>query len=109
MNLYDLFQNFKISRAHGEARNAKTRAEGIAVDVRLLEKKVEKLSHLCQAMWEIMEEDGCSSARLKAKLAEVEKKSQTSAGKTSVVCNECGRKVSARAISCFNCGAKLNG
>ncbi len=94
-----------------EASQAKRKAETAADSVRELQSKVERLSMICQAMWELL--------RKKAKLTDediikqmqvIDLRDGVADGKMTrqtLVCPECGRNVSSRREQCLYCGTWL--
>ncbi|NLH16320.1 MAG: hypothetical protein GX455_07065 [Phycisphaerae bacterium] len=94
-----------------EASQANRKAESAVETARQLRDRVDRLSMICQAMWELL--------RSKAKLTDediikqmqqIDLRDGVADGKMTrqtLVCPECGRNVSSRREQCLYCGTWL--
>jgi hypothetical protein len=111
MDLFDIFQQFRIKGIESTADRASEKASNAAVDVRMLQQKVDHLSLICLAMWEMLEENGYSKDQLFKKIERIDLKDGKRDGKIAAIvtyCDDCGRKVNTRHMNCFYCGARVS-
>ncbi|MFZ5841973.1 MAG: hypothetical protein ACOY3E_03655 [Pseudomonadota bacterium] len=111
MDLFDVFQQFRIRQAESSADRAAAKASDAAIDVRMLQQRLDHLSLVCLAMWEMLEENGYSKERLFEKIERIDLKDGRRDGKVAMAathCDDCGRKVSPRHLNCFYCGARVS-
>lgn len=91
------------------ARN-ESRFDGISDQIKLQKQRVDRLSLLCQAMWEIIRDNtNLSDQHLQDKIAEIDLRSGKADGRMTaagVPCPNCGRPVSAKHRRCLYCGAE---
>jgi wobble nucleotide-excising tRNase len=90
------------------ARAASGRADRAAKEARALEKRIERLSLINRAMWELLRDaTGATDDELKAKINEIDERDGVPDGKitpTRRECEHCGRPVAAQARHCVYCG-----
>src|SRR3954452_18588747 len=76
-----------------------------------LERRVNRLSLLCQSMWELLRERAeFTDDQLAAKVLEVDLRDGTNDGRMATQitnCPSCGRKTNSKRSSCVICGAEL--
>jgi hypothetical protein len=108
MNL--LYDAYSVDAA-STAEAAKSKADRFADDVRVLQRKVDRLSLGCQALWEILcERTGLTDNDLAAKMERIDLRDGVKDGKITqqvVVCPKCHRNSSSKRTECIYCGTKL--
>jgi len=100
-------QNANIGQAKADAREAQRSAEGAGEAIKRLERKVESLTLITQALFTFLQStQGLSEADLMARVQEIASNGRTAA----VACSDCGRMVGKAQSKCMYCGAekKLN-
>ena len=116
MDLFDIFQQFRIERNRSKVSNVGRQASDAAfeagkatISVQFLEDKVDQLSLVCMAMCELMEEIGFNKNMLEAKIREIDLRDGKLDGKyvEKKTCTGCGRDIAARHLSCLYCGKKV--
>lgn len=113
IDLADIFQQFKMNELKSENFETRNMQGTIKYDVRSLEDKIDYLSVVMLAMWEMLEEKGYSRMDLVKKIEEVDMRDGVLDGKLAHqkkanVCSDCKRKVNPRHRNCFYCGAKID-
>ncbi len=114
MDLFDIFQQFRIEANHKEsmsrASEAKNKSSFNEIDIRELQANIDHLSLVCMAMSEMLEEVGFSKKMQLAKIEEIDLRDGKLDGKfvASHTCNACNRVVAARHTSCMYCGTKID-
>lgn len=98
----------QVDAARGTARAGVARA-----DVKLLQDRVDKLTLVCMAMWELLRDKAqLSEAELMEKVKEIDLRDGVPDGKvtkTVAQCPKCNRVMSPRHKRCMYCGAaRLN-
>jgi hypothetical protein len=109
--IWDLHQQQQIGEAKQDAANAKHRARD-AQDLFLqMDKRVNRLSLLCQAMWEMLRERAeFTEDQLAAKVLEVDLRDGRNDNCITTQirdCPSCGRKTNSKRAVCVICGAEL--
>ena len=116
MDLFDIFQQYRIERNQSKmsgvgrkASDAAFEASKASISVKALEDKLDHLSLVCMAMCELMEEIGFNKNMLEAKMREIDLRDGKLDGKLVIkkVCSGCNRENAERHISCLYCGTKL--
>lgn len=107
----DLYQQGQIGAAQEAAAEAQNRA-ATAQDLFLqMEKRMNRLTLHCQAMWELLRERAeFTDDQLAAKVLEVDLRDGRNDGRiaTQIMdCPGCGRKTNSKRSSCVICGAEL--
>jgi len=86
------------------AHTAQTTVEGLA-------QRFERLSLVCQALWEILRDrHSMSEDELKMKVLEVDLRDGTTDGKMAtevLLCPSCGNKTNSKRSVCIICGAQI--
>ena len=111
----EIGNNMRINSASQNAesalRIARNNDESIRRDVLRLESKLEGLSLMCQALWELLsEKTNLRLADIEAKVAEIDLRDGQKDGKLadrSSKCENCGRQRLARQQVCMFCGAEI--
>ena len=76
-------------------------------ELRALERRVDKLTLVCMAMWAVMrEEASLTDAELVARLREVEASLQAAGPRKTLQCPSCARATPRRHARCLYCGAE---
>lgn len=104
---HEMRQNANIGQAKADAREAQRSAEGAGEAIKRLERKVESLTLITQALFTFLQSSqGLSEADLMARVQEIASNGRTAA----VACSECGRMVGKAQSKCMYCGTekKLN-
>lgn len=108
--LRDTFQEYHIGRAKSVANQTQIKSQTNATDISYIDKKVDNLVLITQAIWELLEESGISEIQLENKIQEIDLRDGIADGKIGnniETCPECGKKPKIRRANCFWCGAKL--
>ena len=106
----DTFQEYHIGRAKTVASRTALKSQANATDIDFIEKKLDNLVLITQAIWELLEESGVSERQLERKMQEIDARDGVMDGKLEMVleaCLDCGKKPQTRRANCFWCGAKL--
>ena len=108
---WELHQHRRIYDAQTEAAGARSRATQVSHEIDDLRMKVDRLSLACQAMWELLRDDGAfEEERLLGKIQEVDLRDGRADGKigaSPIACPDCGRMANSRRRACMYCGASL--
>ena len=103
----DIRQDQKIGQASAKASSAARKADDVQF---LLERKIDKLSMIIQALWSIVSEHhSVSEDTLIAKIREIDMRDGVLDGKVqkgpAKKCHECGRTMNKMHNKCLYCGA----
>ncbi|MES9814133.1 MAG: hypothetical protein ACH255_02680 [Candidatus Thiodiazotropha sp.] len=107
----DTFQEYHIGRAKSVANQTQLRSHANATDIGYIDKKIDNLVLITQAIWELLEESGITESQLEKKIQEIDLRDGSADGKIVTnleACLECGKKPKIRRANCFWCGAKLS-
>ena len=77
-----------------------------------VDERVDRLSLVVEAMWELLEASGYTEEALEAKVAEIDARDGRSDGKATrppIVCRSCGFASPSSRTSCQMCGTALEG
>ena len=100
----------RIAGAESTAERGVSRAEQAKNDVRLLEDRLDRLSLVCRALWELLKDrTDLQEEDLVTKVREIDMrdgKEDGKMGRTVKNCGKCGRTMSARHSRCLYCGAQ---
>jgi len=100
---HEVNQNQKIGQAKADAQNAQRTAENAQDAMRRLEKKVESLTNLSQALWKILKE----KANLNEEdLLRVYQEVESGPEKGVQPCSNCNRPVGRSQTRCMYCGTE---
>lgn len=98
---HEMRQQQNIGQAKADAREAQRNAEGAQEVIRRLEKKVESLISVTQALWKILQEQhGLSEQELLQRVQQLASGERKSAQN----CAQCGRVVGKSQAKCMYCG-----
>ena len=110
MLLWELYQYKKINEASARAGAASTKAGDLKSDLKLLERRTDRLTLTTMAIWTILSEKlGVTEEELVAKISEIDLSDGKLDGKIHVPvrsCPSCGRTLSKRHNKCMYCGAE---
>ena len=103
----DMRQDYNIGRAEAKASSASRKVEDIQF---LLERKIDKLSLITQALWALVSEfHSVPEDALIAKIREIDMQDGVLDGKVNKgpakKCHECGRVMNKMHNKCLYCGA----
>jgi hypothetical protein len=104
---WEIYQQQGITRANGVASSAQGTAISAKGDVAELTRRVEALTLLCQAMWELVgESSGLTDAQIANRVKEIDLRDGILDGrvKHTSACTKCGAVVSSKSYSCVYCG-----
>ncbi|ROQ21764.1 hypothetical protein EDC38_2392 [Marinimicrobium koreense] len=106
MDLYDVFQNFRIGVTKDKVDKVSRKTTGNKSEISVLQDHVDHLSLVCQAMCELMENVGFSKEMVIAKIQEIDLRDGQLDGKyvKSHNCPKCSRSLAQRHIKCLYCG-----
>ena len=111
MNFYGGIDPGGIASAQLKADSAKDKVDRSAHQIEHLERKVDKLSLACQALWEMLcERTGLTDDQLLIKMQEVDLRDGVADGKMTrrvVECPACHRNSTTKRAKCLYCGADL--
>lgn len=109
--LWDLHQNGQISAANQTADRAENKADAVVSDLARSQRRIERLSLCCQALWELLrDKHGLTEEELQSRILEIDLRDGTTDGKmrTQIVdCPNCGSKTNTKRSLCVICGAPL--
>lgn len=106
----DTFQEYHIGRAESVANQTQMKSHTNATDIGYIDKKIDNLILITQAIWELLEESGITESQLEEKIKEIDLRDGSADGKVGnnlSACPDCGKKPKIRRANCFWCGAKL--
>lgn len=111
--LLALQQVAAVRNAQVDAARGTARADVARVDVKLLQDRLDKLTLVCMAMWELLRDKAqLSEAELMEKVKEIDLRDGVPDGKVTkkvAQCPKCNRVMSPRHKRCMYCGAsRLN-
>jgi hypothetical protein len=111
MDFYDLAQNRDIARAQGAASQATDQVTNLREQVKLLERRLERLAVVDKAMWTLVRDKlGLSDVELRSMVLEVDASDGQIDGRIGTptqTCGACGRSTTARHGRCQYCNAEL--
>ena len=105
---WELYQQRRISEASTQAEAASSKAGRNQHLVRSLEQRIDRLSLINMAMWELVSEKlGLTDDQLNEKIKEIDLSDGRLDGKVRVPvqqCPKCGKSLSKRHARCLYCG-----
>jgi rRNA maturation endonuclease Nob1 len=109
--IWDLFQQQQIHDTQEEARNTGHKVASTQGDLAELTERVERLSLVCQAMWELLSQHTkITSNELMRKVVEVDTRDGRNDGKIAprvIQCPKCKNNVNTRHPRCVVCGSVI--
>jgi hypothetical protein len=106
--LIDLYQQGRIREAENSAQRAGDKAGDLQSEVRSLADRLDRLTLVSQAMWELLRErTNLSNDQIVAKIQEIDLRDGAQDGKMGrkvFICKNCGRKVGSSHKRCVYCG-----
>jgi hypothetical protein len=114
-DLWDVFQQGQINKtsrtADSAKRDVKHTSERLNTETLRLESKIDNLAIICQALVEILrDQGGVSEEVIQSKIDEIDARDGRIDGKMSgkpIDCPNCGRPTHTRQIVCMYCSASL--
>lgn len=91
----DTFQEYHIGRAKTVASRTALKSQANATSIDSVEKKLDNLVLITQAIWELLEESGVSEHQLEKKMQEIDARDGVMEGKLEIAleaCPECVKK-----------------
>jgi len=109
--LWDLMQQRQIAQAKQSAAQAASAAGKTQVEIAEMERLIETLALTCQAMWELLREQGkLTDEMLVKRMQEVDLRDGRRDGRigaSATTCSGCSRPNNPRHGHCVYCGAPL--
>ncbi len=109
--IWEGYQQVKIDSAQRAAHLAESKADRFAYDIADVQKKLERLSLSCQAMWELLRDHSeLDEQDIENKILEIDNRDGRVDGKISTQqkkCPSCNRPTTSRRNMCVICGAEL--
>jgi hypothetical protein len=109
MPFHEIGQNIRIAQAELSAQTAVSNAADAEEQIKLLQKRVDRLALLCQTLWAFLQEDRLLTEQdLLEKMKEVEQHNGRQDGRTVQArpCGSCGRPLNPKQPKCIYCGAE---
>jgi predicted Zn-ribbon and HTH transcriptional regulator len=115
MDIWDLFDQTEIDPSAGASdaarRDTSHTADRLQLEVLRLERKIDGLALVSQALWELVrQETGLKDTDIARKIEEVDLRDGRRDGRLlpqPVSCTKCGRPTPARQRTCMYCGAPV--
>lgn len=109
--LFDLYQQGQIADAQKTANQAANKADASGADIARISRRLERLSLISQAMWEMLRERAeFTDQQLMDRILEVDLRDGKADGKMAariVDCHHCKAKTNSRRANCIMCGMEL--
>jgi hypothetical protein len=109
--IWDIFQQHQIHDAGEQARDAREKAESSQSGLEDLRERVERLSLLCQSMWELLSQHThISNNDLVRKVVEVDMRDGMKDGRIAprvIQCPKCKNNVNTKRPHCVVCGSVI--
>ena len=110
---WELYQQSRIEGARADASSARSAAENAKLSLQQLEDKIDGLSLVCQAMFEVLADKlDFPQTEIEAKMEEIDLRDGRLDGKISskpLNCAKCQRRVNSRRKKCLYCGEPVPG
>lgn len=111
MDLFDVYQQGQIRAAQGTASRAASKAESVAERISDLERRLDRVTLVSQALWELLQATGSFTLdQLLARMEQVDLRDGRKDGKISLTaktCPKCHRKSNSRRLNCVYCDTPL--
>ena len=107
--IWEFYQHGKVIRASADASQALSKTIESRADIGALERKIDRLALLNQAMWSLVKEQtSLTEADLIEQIKRLDMLDGRLDGKVAETkkCNSCGTVLAASAHSCYGCGAE---
>lgn len=106
--VWDIYQQGKIGEAQATSEHALNKAKMVSADVVSVERRMDRLTLLCCAMWELLRQNtDLTDADLARKMREIDLRDGLADGKigpAAVTCAHCSRTISTQDATCIYCG-----
>ena len=101
-------QNKNIADAKGSADRAGIRADQVNDQVRQLERRLEKLAGITEALWELLKEAGqMTEEHIFERVKTIEARQSSQKNRAVVVCPKCNRTTVSKQVKCMYCGQDI--
>ncbi|WP_310448449.1 hypothetical protein [Thiobacillus sp.] len=107
--LWEFYQHGKVIKASADASEALSKTIESKADIGSLERKIDRLALLNQAIWSLIKEQtSLTEVDLMERIKGLDMLDGQLNGKVSDTkkCNRCGTVLTASAYSCYSCGAE---
>ena len=109
--MWDLFQEIRINDLRAQQGDTKSSLKGATGDLNELNLHVRKLALVNQALYEVLKErTGITEEELRRKIDEIDRRDGVENRRLDAAplkCPKCGVSVTAGALTCQGCGAKV--
>ena len=109
--LWEIYQQGRIQAAQSQASRAEQKTYTVSEQVDRLEDKIDSLSLICQAMWELLSEHLTEPMeQLNEKVHEIDLRDGKLDGKMTRIertCAQCNRNLHVRHRRCMYCGHSM--
>lgn len=109
--LFDIYQQVALRQAVEKVDQTKIMTDKLRDEIRTLSNRCDTLALVCQALWEIIKEQGnFDDERIINKMQEIDLRDGIADGKITgrpVSCPSCSRINNTRRSSCIYCGHEL--
>ena len=110
-DFYDLIQNRDIAQAQSAASQATDQVANLVAQVKLLEKRLDRLALVNKAMWTLLrDKNGLTDVELRSMVLEVDAADgqvDGRIGSVMQVCTACGRSMAPKHGRCPYCDAAI--
>lgn len=107
----DVQQYSRIAQAQGDANEAKRKAQTLGQRLDETERRLDRLSLACQALWELLSErTGLTQQQVYGKMEEIDLRDGKRDGRMSgtvSTCESCNRTINSRNSICVYCGCPV--
>jgi predicted nuclease with TOPRIM domain len=98
-------QQSQIDAAQSEASRVAGRATQLEDEIKHLQKRMDSLSMICRAMWELIQDHTpLTDEDIEQKIQEFK---QSAEGTQAKKCSNCGRAIVRRQTKCLYCGTEV--
>lgn len=109
---WELYQMHRIGTAEAAANRSSSRSTSSADTIAQLERRIDRLTLTCMAMWSLLQETtDLTEEDLAQRVREIDMSDGVQDGKVrpqAIQCSQCGRIISAKHGRCLYCGNEEN-